>query len=506
MLELRLSRRQFLKLAGTTALLASLDWRKLIRRAFAELETGGISLVWFEAQDCAGDTTSLIQATEPDIVEVLAGLTNLTPPGAVVLPFHETVMPEWGFGSIAHLLLALGGVYDPYVLILEGAMPPDEDLTGIKGTNMLCYIGDYETVMESLEKLRRVVEGKMKPNTLLPVVDAVKAISPERAKIIAERLVEKIDEVEKATEECMKGLSGEDVVTCARWFACLMKRAIGVVSFGNCASYGGVVGNTVAFSWARSDLLEDYESTTGYKLYREWARYGWSFSPTGGVGFFPDPVRGYKGFAKILAEQAPEPFRSFAKPYVDFIDGKCVPDKPSPDASCKPAVAVPGCPSNGNAQLKTLTNLILWVKGELPLPELDQYWRPKIIFGGSVHEQCPRNEKYRAGILRSEPGEPSGACLFSVGCKGPISNCPYNKIGWVNGVGGPTRTGGVCIGCTMPGFMDAYEPYYKPLPAPVKPEASAATELAAGAAVVGVLAAYGIRKLAGGEKEKEKGA
>ena len=32
------------------------------------------------------------------------------------------------------------------------------------------------------------------------------------------------------------------------------------------------------------------------------------------------------------------------------------------------------------------------------------------------------------------------------------------------GVGGPTRTGGVCIGCVEPGFTDAFEPFYEKLP------------------------------------------
>jgi len=162
---------------------------------------------------------------------------------------------------------------------------------------------------------------------------------------------------------------------------------------------------------------------------------------------------------------------------------------------------VPGCPANGNGQLRALASLVLWAKGLLPLPELDRYWRPKFIYGQTVHEQCPRAGSYAAGDFRQYPGENSYRCLYAVGCKGPISNCPWNKLGWVNGIGGPTRTGGVCIGCTMPGFTDAYEPFYKPLQAPRVPmglESAAAVA----ALLAGVGLAYGVSKSI--EKKKEE--
>ena len=508
----KLSRRDFLKLIGTASIMASLDWSTLIRRAFAEVQNGTISLIWFEAQDCAGDTTSLIQATDPDVLQVLAGLTQIAPPGAVILPYHETIMPEWGAAAVAHLALALGGVYDPYVLILEGAIPPDRDISGIDGSDLFCYVADKATVMEALDKLEMVLEGKLKPDYLLPVLDVVKAINPETYKALLDKVAAKKDAIIKNTEECLKDLGDEDVISCARWYACLMKRAAAVVTLGNCASYGGIVGNTVAFVYGgNSDLYDMYNKASGNyasNYVEKWHKQGWALSPSGGVGFFPDPIRGYKGFAKILYEKGGW-YRDAAAPFVRFIEKVEKGDKSymrvrpgQPDI--KPAIAVPGCPSNGNAQLKTLANLILWVKGLLPLPELDKYWRPKFIFGPTVHEQCPRAAWYAAGVMRKYPGEPTAACLFGVGCKGPIANCPYNKVGWVNGVGGPTRTGGVCIGCTMPGFMDAYEPFYKPLPAPEPPKATGTVASIVGAAIVGAAAAYGIGQLHKREVSKSK--
>ena len=37
--------------------------------------------------------------------------------------------------------------------------------------------------------------------------------------------------------------------------------------------------------------------------------------------------------------------------------------------------------------------------------------------------------------------------------------CNVGKRGWVNGVGGCPSVGGICIGCTMPGFPDKFMPF-----------------------------------------------
>ncbi len=379
----RLSRRSFLKAAGATALLASLDWGRVVNAAIETVRKGEINIVWFEGQDCAGNTTALIQATDPDIVEVLGGKSHLAGPGTVTLPFHETVMPEWGESALDILRAATEGKYDPFVLVLEGSISPDEKAGGPEFSDMFCYIGE----------------------------------------------------------------EGGKLVSCLEWIRRLLKRAVAVVAVGNCASYGGIVANNV--------LEKSFVKEAGYDLFEKWSGAGWSYSPTGGVGFFDDPLRGHKGLVSLLEEA--EPFRR-------FITGECSLGVGEIRADCRPAVAVPGCPSNGNAQLRVLANLVLWAKGLLPLPELDEYWRPRYIFGPTVHEQCPRAAWYAAGDFRKYPGENNEKCLYAVGCKGPRSNCPWNKVGWINGVGGPTRTGAVCIGCTMPGFTDSWEPFYDKLP------------------------------------------
>ena len=40
--------------------------------------------------------------------------------------------------------------------------------------------------------------------------------------------------------------------------------------------------------------------------------------------------------------------------------------------------------------------------------------------------------------------------------------CNVPKRGWINGVGGCPNVGGICIGCTMPGFPDKFMPFMEP--------------------------------------------
>ena len=42
--------------------------------------------------------------------------------------------------------------------------------------------------------------------------------------------------------------------------------------------------------------------------------------------------------------------------------------------------------------------------------------------------------------------------------------CNVGKRGWMNGIGGCPNVGGVCIGCTMPGFPDKFMPFMEEPP------------------------------------------
>ena len=48
---------------------------------------------------------------------------------------------------------------------------------------------------------------------------------------------------------------------------------------------------------------------------------------------------------------------------------------------------------------------------------------------------------------------------MKIGCWGPVVNCNVPKRGWMAGIGGCPNVGGICIGCTMPGFPDKFMPF-----------------------------------------------
>ncbi len=427
----KLSRREFLKLTGITALLASLDWDKLIEAAAKEVSSGTINVIWFEAQDCAGDTTALLEATRPSIVSVLVGASPLGPK-ALRLVYHETIMLSWGEKTpeyIRKLLSMTPSELEAYISRIPSSDPLRKQL------EKLVELGYTPGLLLSspIDILKMAEEGKLDPYILvlegsIPIDDEAGAPSG-------------------STMFCFIGEENGKPISCLEWMRRLLKRAVAVVAVGNCACYGGLVADRV--------LESEFMERMGYNWFKTWSSRGWSYSPTGAVGFFPDKRRGHKGLVDLLPE---------AKPFRRFAYSECSLEPGEIRSDCRPAIAVPGCPANGDAQVMVLANVILWAKGVLPLPELDEFWRPKFIFGLRVHDTCPRFPWYMAGEYRSYPGEPSPRCLYSVGCKGPIAHCPWNKVGWVNGVGGPVRTGGPCTGCTEPGFTDEFEPFYQKIP------------------------------------------
>ena len=83
--------------------------------------------------------------------------------------------------------------------------------------------------------------------------------------------------------------------------------------------------------------------------------------------------------------------------------------------------------------------------------------RPTWLFGKTVHEGCDRAAYYEQDDFGIEYGTPK--CLVKVGCWGPVVNCNVTKRGWMRGIGGCPNVGGICIGCTMPGFPDMFMPF-----------------------------------------------
>jgi hydrogenase small subunit len=123
-----------------------------------------------------------------------------------------------------------------------------------------------------------------------------------------------------------------------------------------------------------------------------------------------------------------------------------------------PVVNIPGCSPIGDNIMETIAAVVLFLQGLAPLPEFDELGRPAWLFGETVHRHCPRAGYYEEGVFAEEYGDKE--CLVELGCWGPVVQCNISERGMINGLGGCMNMGGICIGCTMPGFPDKFAPIY----------------------------------------------
>jgi hydrogenase small subunit len=122
-----------------------------------------------------------------------------------------------------------------------------------------------------------------------------------------------------------------------------------------------------------------------------------------------------------------------------------------------PIVCVPGCPVQPDNFMETLLYLLYQAAGLAPMIPLDDKLRPTWLFGQTVHEGCDRAGYYEQADFAVAYGSPK--CIVKLGCWGPVVQCNVGKRGWMDGIGGCPNVGGICIGCTMPGFPDKFMPF-----------------------------------------------
>jgi hydrogenase small subunit len=122
-----------------------------------------------------------------------------------------------------------------------------------------------------------------------------------------------------------------------------------------------------------------------------------------------------------------------------------------------PIVNVPGCPVQPDNFMETFLYLLRQLAGLAPMIPVDGHGRPRWLFGPTVHEGCDRAAYYEEADFAEEYG--SRKCLVKIGCWGPVVQCNVPKRGWIAGLGGCPNVGGICIGCTMPGFPDKFMPF-----------------------------------------------
>jgi hydrogenase small subunit len=122
-----------------------------------------------------------------------------------------------------------------------------------------------------------------------------------------------------------------------------------------------------------------------------------------------------------------------------------------------PIINVPGCPVLPDNFTEVLLYLLYQAAGRAPMIPLDEALRPAWLFSQTVHEGCDRGGYYEQGDFAEKYGAPE--CIVKLGCWGPVVNCNVGKRGWMGGIGGCPNVGGICIGCTMPGFPDKFMPF-----------------------------------------------
>ncbi len=129
-----------------------------------------------------------------------------------------------------------------------------------------------------------------------------------------------------------------------------------------------------------------------------------------------------------------------------------------------PVINLPTCPVNPEWVVAMVVDVLLL--GQLEsgaiLEGLDEQGRPKLIFGQTIHDNCPRRGHFENGEFVYQFGsaeEVKGYCLYPVGCKGPqtYTNCPIvrwnNEVSWCVGSGAP------CIGCGDFNWVDENAPF-----------------------------------------------
>lgn len=111
----------------------------------------------------------------------------------------------------------------------------------------------------------------------------------------------------------------------------------------------------------------------------------------------------------------------------------------------KPVINLPGCPVHP-AILKDILCLV----GSGEIPALNRFQCPDDWYSMLVHQGCTRNEYHEYRVEEEDFGG-RGCMFFHLGCRGPLTYGPCNKVLW-NQRNSKTNAGVPCFGCTQPDF------------------------------------------------------
>jgi hydrogenase small subunit len=125
-----ISRRRFLGFASAMTALLTLP-TTMTPQIVKALETQRKPVVaWLEFQDCAGNSESMLRSSHPTVADVVLDVLSWE--------YHETIMAAAGHQAEANLEAIRTGS-DPYILIVEGAIPT-------KDNGVYCTIGGKSAV------------------------------------------------------------------------------------------------------------------------------------------------------------------------------------------------------------------------------------------------------------------------------------------------------------------------------------------------------------------------
>ena len=113
-----------------------------------------------------------------------------------------------------------------------------------------------------------------------------------------------------------------------------------------------------------------------------------------------------------------------------------------------PVINIPGCPCHPDWVTQILVGVATGHAGDLTL---DEFQRPKTFFQSFTQTGCTRNMHLAYKVSATEFGQRKGCLFYDLGCRGPMTHSPCNRILW-NRQSSKTRAGMPCLGCTEPEF------------------------------------------------------
>jgi hydrogenase small subunit len=113
-----------------------------------------------------------------------------------------------------------------------------------------------------------------------------------------------------------------------------------------------------------------------------------------------------------------------------------------------PVINIPGCPAHPDWITQVLVAVATGRASEVALDGLQ---RPKTFFSSFTQTGCTRNMHFAYKVSATEFGQRKGCLFYDLGCRGPMTHSPCNRILW-NRQSSKTRAGMPCLGCTEPEF------------------------------------------------------